>query len=87
MYSQAPMPPDNGGGGGAQEVFAKRLGEWRREQGWTQRHLANAVGVTEQSVHNWEQGRSLPSFKALQKLVVASGFTADWWLGLSDERR
>jgi transcriptional regulator with XRE-family HTH domain len=42
------------------------------------------TGLTEQTVFNWEQGRSLPSYDALRKLVVASGISADWWLGLID---
>ncbi|MGK7910198.1 MAG: helix-turn-helix domain-containing protein [Synechococcus sp.] len=35
-----------------------RIGELRKEANLTQRELAEAVGVTEVSIRNWEQGKA-----------------------------
>jgi transcriptional regulator with XRE-family HTH domain len=56
------------------------------ERGWSQRQVSLQTGLTEQTVFNWEQGRSLPSYDGLKKLVKASHISADWWLGLTDHR-
>jgi transcriptional regulator with XRE-family HTH domain len=32
----------------------------RKQQGWTQAKLANALGVTSRTVLRWEQGLSVP---------------------------
>lgn len=77
----------NGGRGDTKHAFAKRLREWREENGYSQRRVAIIAGITEQTVFNWEQGRSMPSYDALKKLVTASGISADWWLGLTERRR
>ncbi len=40
----------------------------REELGWTQQHLADAVGVEELSVRNWEIGRHRPRTRHLRRL-------------------
>lgn len=86
MSARPHDPYERRGGEGTQQVFATRLREWRRNNGMSQRQVSDLTGLTEQTVFNWEQGRSLPSYDALRKLVTASGISADWWLGLSDYR-
>lgn len=86
MNARPHHPNGDGGGGGTQQVFATRLRDWRRERGYSQRQVSDLTGLTEQTVFNWEQGRSLPSYDALRKLVTATGISGDWWLGLTDER-
>lgn len=46
----------------------------RKELDLTQKHVADAIGVTEQTVRNWEQGKAVPrltisQMKALCKLL------------------
>ena len=86
MPSRPDPADDKGKGLDAQQLFASRLRAWRMEQGWSQRQVSLETGLTEQTVFNWEQGRSLPSYDALKKLVEASHISADWWLGLTDDR-
>lgn len=83
MPTASPFPGNRKeGDDGAQLMFAKRLRAWRIGNGWSQRQVAIATGLTEQTVLNWEQGRSLPSYDALRRLVEASDISADWWLCL-----
>lgn len=51
----------------------KRLAEARKEKGLTQQALADAVGVTQVAVANWEHGRRSPSIANLRKVADALG--------------
>jgi transcriptional regulator with XRE-family HTH domain len=42
------------------EAFRRALQRARRDQGWTQRQLATALGVSPNAVSYWERGKSLP---------------------------
>jgi DNA-binding transcriptional regulator YiaG len=53
------------------------LGRLRRIHGLTQKQVADALGITVQTVSNWEVGRAEPKltirqFKALLKVVQCS---------------
>lgn len=41
--------------------WGRNIREQRVARGWSQRELANRVGVTPQSVSKWEKGLSAPS--------------------------
>lgn len=69
-----------------QTLFAKRVRQWRQAQDAPRRVLAAQLGVTEQTLLNWESGR-VPSFDALARLVEVSGISGDYWLGVSDVKR
>jgi transcriptional regulator with XRE-family HTH domain len=47
----------------------------RREAGLTQQGLADALGVTQAAVANWENGRRCPPVKTLRKVAEALGCT------------
>ena len=49
--------------------FSQKLAELRRRQGLSQEQLADALGVTRQSVSKWEGGTAMPE---LAKLVALS---------------
>jgi transcriptional regulator with XRE-family HTH domain len=49
-----------------------RVAAWRKSKGWTQRQLAEAVGVTVSAVWYWEAGKTKPA-KYLDKLVEVLG--------------
>lgn len=51
MESQLDMPP----------TISNRVRELRMERGWTQQQLANAVGVSRQSINSIECERYVPS--------------------------
>lgn len=50
----------------------------RVNAGLTQKQLAEACGVAECTVINWEKGKSLPSIKKLPLLEKAYGIPLDY---------
>lgn len=41
----------------------------RKEHGLTQTELAEAIGVTQGAVHQWESGKSKPTIDNLKKIA------------------
>ena len=56
-------------------TFGRALRAERESKGgdWTQKHLADLVGTTQQNIGHWESGRSLPKEDAFEKLVEIFG--------------
>ncbi len=51
--------------------FGQQVRELRRVQGITQEHLANAAGLTTESISNIERGIFGPRFENIEKLAQA----------------
>ena len=72
---------------GVKEVIVMKLGEKimysRKRAGMSQIDLADALGVSRQSVSKWETGEANPDITKLPQLANVLGVTADWLL--SDE--
>lgn len=62
MISDAPVNKDS--------VSGKMLREFRIRNGYTQRQIAEKVGVTTMTITNWELGRTVPSGKKLEALLL-----------------
>ncbi|WP_368284793.1 helix-turn-helix domain-containing protein, partial [Enorma massiliensis] len=54
-------------------ITADTIRTLREQQGLTQRALAEAVGVTDKAVSNWESGRGLPDISLIESLAAALG--------------
>ena len=66
-------------------IFCNNLKEARKANGFTQRTVAQSLGVVESCYANWEQGRTEPSIKDLQRLCLIFDISADYLLGLEKE--
>ena len=53
--------------------FGKKLRELRRERGLSMEELASAIGVSKQSVSNWEKGLNKPQPEHLERLAEFFG--------------
>lgn len=62
-------------------MFANQLGFLRRSQQLTQEQLADKLGVTKQSVSNWENGNIMPSVEMLEKIADYFNVSVDYLLG------
>ena len=46
-----------------------KIKEFRQKNNYTQRYVAYKLGVSQQSVDKWEQGKSIPNIVHLVKLA------------------
>lgn len=67
-------------------MFEKRLRALREEQGFqSQQALADALGVAQSTVANWECGRREPNYETTLKLADFFQVTVDYLMGRSDD--
>lgn len=58
----------------------------RMRIGLTQAELASAIGVSTNTVSNWETGGFEPTSESLKKLTKLFKCSSDYLLGLTEER-
>ena len=66
-------------------MLSKRICELRISFGWTQVQLAQKLGVTKQTVSNWENDNVIPSIEMLVKIADAFNVKTDLLLGRDSE--
>ena len=64
-------------------MLSTRTYELRMSFGWTQVQLAQKLGVTKQTVSNWENDNIQPSIDMLIKLSKIFNVSTDYLLGLT----
>lgn len=67
-------------------MLNEQIRELRNIRGISQIQLANKLGVTKQSVSNWENDNILPSIEMLVKIVNFFEVSTDYLLGLDKKR-
>ena len=65
-------------------LFTKRLRELRGEL--SQEEFAQKIGTKQTTLSNWERGFREPNFNGLILISTSCEVSADWLLGLSDDR-
>lgn len=65
-------------------MFGEKLKELRLRNKLSQSQLAMAIGVTNQNVSDWENGKSETSFEMLVKIADFFGVSTDYLLGRTD---
>ena len=67
-------------------MFAKRIRIAREAKGFaSQQSLADALGVAQSTVANWEGGRREPNFELTRKLCDCLEVSSDYLLGRVDD--
>ena len=66
--------------------FSDRLKQSIDDRQLTQRQLATLIGTTEVSISRYLKGKRIPSADVLYRLCKALDVSADYLLGLSEER-
>jgi transcriptional regulator with XRE-family HTH domain len=66
--------------------FPDRLAALRKQQGFTQQSLADAIQINVSQLKRYEAGTSQPTLEVLRKLAVALTVSADVLLFDKDER-
>ncbi len=65
-------------------MFDERIKFLRTSLGLNQIEFGKKIGVTKQSVCNWENGNIMPSVEMFKKIAQTYSVSADYLLGLSD---
>lgn len=67
-------------------MFNTRIKEQRESYGMSQTELAGKLGVSKQSVSNWENDNIQPSIEMLIKIAKLFSVTTDYLLGLDSRQ-
>ncbi len=62
--------------------IGKRLREWRMEKGWKGYQSAKAIGISQGSLSDIENGKSYPSAPTIIKLMTRTDIDIYWLLGV-----
>lgn len=65
-------------------MFADRVKYLRQSRELNQVQFAQKMGITKQSVSNWENDNIMPSVEMLEKIADFFNVTADYLLGRED---
>ena len=58
-------------------IFAEKLGQLRKQNGWSQEELAEKLEVSRQTVSKWEGAQSVPDLERMLRLSELFGVTTD----------
>ena len=64
--------------------IGKVIKEERISKKWTQEELASRIGVTQDSISLWEQGKRLPDTRYIILLCEVLQISSDYLLGLTE---
>ncbi len=67
-------------------MLGQRINELRTAFGWNQVVLSKKLGVSKQTVSNWENENIQPSVDALVRLADLFGVSTDYLLGRDHKR-
>lgn len=65
--------------------FGERLRDLRRENRYTQKDLSKLLGLSPNSICEWEKHRSEPSLEHLLEMARLFNVSTDYLLGRTDE--
>ena len=68
-------------------MFSDRLKELREANGYNQEYVAEYLGVKQQTYSRYENNITEPDIKSIIKLTKLYNVSADYLLGLSDNRQ
>lgn len=68
------------------EILAKRLKELRQENNYSQKEIAELMGIAQVTYSHYELGRRSISIQNLVKIAKIYNVSVDYLLGLSDKK-
>ena len=63
------------------ETFAQKLAKARTDAGYTQRAVAEMLGISKSTIASYEMGRTQPDIETLGLLVDLYCISCDWLIG------
>lgn len=68
-------------------TLGERIKQIRKDYKETQAQLEDAIGSCRTSIHHYETGKTLPDAYILKQIALHYNVSADFMLGLTDERK
>lgn len=65
-------------------IFPSKLKEIRLNKNYSQKQVAEGIGISETLYQKYEYGKTKPSYDVIIKLCIYFNISADYLLGLSD---
>lgn len=65
----------------------RRLKQLREQRGWSQTELAQKIGVSKQTIHEYELGRKSPSRENLSALADVFNTSVDYLMGRTNIKK
>ncbi len=59
-------------------IFADKLMNLRKKNGWSQEELAEKLNVSRQTISKWEGALSMPDLERMLKIARLFGVTTDY---------
>lgn len=67
------------------QLFAKRLRAWMEQNGYSYYQLSKDLCIGKRAVCQWLMANTMPRADYLRDLVLLTGISADYWLGIDME--
>ena len=67
-------------------LYIDRIKQFRQEMNISQRELSDTLGITQQQYFKYEKGINELPIRYLVAICKAYDISADWLLGLSDQK-
>jgi transcriptional regulator with XRE-family HTH domain len=67
------------------KIFSERLKSLRNHRDFTMVEIALSLGISKQSIHQWETMKTVPSADKLVELADALGCSIDYLVGRSND--
>ena len=61
----------------ARSSMGERISSLRKEKGWTQKNIADELGITDKAVSKWERDIALPDIATIPKLAELLGVSVE----------
>lgn len=81
IESREELSPELGSGSTMKNLFSAKMKELRKERGLTQKAVANALGIGQTTVANYENGSRFPDLEKLSEVADFYKVTVDELLG------
>ncbi len=69
------------------QSMGEMISSWRKEQGLTQKELADQLHVTDKAVSKWERGVAFPDTQTIPKLAEILGVSPEEMMGQNPRRQ
>lgn len=64
------------------EAISARMNEYMELLGLNGKEMSERTGIDQSVISAYKNGRFAPSAPMLRRIVMSTGLSADWWLGL-----